>query len=136
VPYRKYTASALGNAVTEYLSKASTYLEAAAVGIRESGTVFDAVECFLTQLPILWMFLMRRLADTGIMDVLKGAKMSCPNAAKSRDEAKRERLEFAAQVLELVPDALRLCSKGGYPVYARRRGCELLRTHSSECKLF
>lgn len=136
VPYCKYTVSALKGGVVEYLTQPTSYLEALTEPVSEAATLFGAVEKLLSNLPAVWMFLMKKLIESGRPVREIAGEGRCPNSFRCKDDEKRRRLNWAAWLLELVPDAIERASRGGYAVFARGRGCELLRTHTAECALF
>jgi hypothetical protein len=127
---------ALAEAVKAYISVPSSYLEALTAVVNDVSALYESVSCLLTHLPIAWMYLMRELIQSGVTvkEIAKEGK--CPNSNKCKTASRKERLDWAASVLRLVPDVLEVVAARGYPVLASGRGCRLLRTHWSECKLF
>jgi len=136
VPYKRLTVKALAKAVTTYLRKPSSYMRALDDPINESATLFSAIEILLQNLPLAWMWLTTTLIAMGAKAIDLGGTGRCPNSWKSRKNGKATDLDFAAQVLERFPDLFSQASAAGYPLFAKRGGCRLLRTHSAEWQLF
>lgn len=136
VPYRKFTVSALKVAVAGYLETSQSHLGTLTDAVKDVATVFSAIECLLASLPMLWMRLAGALISGGHSVSAITRKGHCPNSIKSRKAGKREQLDWAAQVLELIPEVLERSGELGISVFAGRVGCRLLRTHRAECVLF
>lgn len=136
VPYRRISFGALRAVTEDYVLNPTTYLDAVGGGVGEPATVFSAVERVLENLDELWMFLMQTLIAKGFRAAMLEQQRECPNGMKSKKVDKKRMLDWAATMFELVPNALEICSRYGLSIFGSRRGCELKRTHSSECKLF
>lgn len=136
VPYRKFTLEDLKASCEAYLSQPLSYLDALRVPLVEVATVFTALECLLTRLPSASMWLAAVLLTAGVPVAEFARTTESPNSWKCRKVGKAEGLNWAGRLCELVPDLFERASQAGISLFANRRGCELLRTHSSECALF
>lgn len=136
IPYCQFTVKALEEPVVKYVQEPNTYLEALNEVVSESATLFRAIEMVLQHLPEFWMYLMRQLVLEGYTAAELAVEGASPNSSKCRKAEKKERLDWAAQLLKLVPNVFAEASRHGYPLFASGRGCRLLRTQSRECKLF
>lgn len=136
VPYRRYDLKALKKAVDGYIAEPNSYLEALTGVVGDAATLFKAVEYMLFHLPFVWMHLMRMAIGMGIPIEEIARNGVCPNSFKCKKVGKKEQLDWAARLRELIPNVFEIASKEGYPMFSSGRGCELLRTHSAECALF
>lgn len=136
VPYGRKTVEVLKGAVLAYLEEPNSYLSALGGAVSETATLFAAVENLLRNLPIAWMWLMRTMLANGVPVEMISQTAKCPNSCKARKEKKGMRLDWAAAALRLADDLIERTSAEGFSLFAGRRGCELLRTHKSECRLF
>lgn len=136
VPYRRYTLKALVKPFEAYVSNENSYLSALDETVKDTALLFEIVRSVLRQMPLIWMQLMKIALEASfdLTDLRK--KRICPNGHKARKQEKRDRLDWAAAMLELFPNALETLAKEGFFPFANGRGCALLRTHSSECQLF
>lgn len=136
IPYRKYSLKALKEGVCAYIEQANSYVTALTEPIKEVSTLFDVVERMLKNLPYVWMRVVMMLIGAGVTVDEIAQSIHSPNSFKCKRDEKRSRMDWAAQVLRLVPGLFEVANREGYPMFAYGRGCKLLRTHSSECKLF
>lgn len=136
VPYRRISFAALKHVAEDYILNATTYLDAVGSGVEESASVFSAVERLLENLGEIWMLLMQTLITVGFRATMLGRQKDCPNGIKAKKRDKKRLLDWAATMLELVPNALEICNRYGLAIFGSGRGCTLKRTHSTECKLF
>lgn len=136
IPYRKYSVEAMARAARRYLEEPNSYLGALTEVVNEPATLFTALESVLRHLPILWMHLVGKAIGAGSNARNFFAQGKCPNSDKCRKITKLERLNWASQMLTMFPDVFERASGEGFWVFASGRGCELLRTHSSECAVF
>lgn len=137
VPYCKYSVKALERPVAEYvLEPDTTYLGALNDAVSEAATLFRVVRAMLDHLPQVWMHMMQMLIAAGYSPDEILAEDLSPNSSKCKGEEKKKRLDWAAQLLKLIPDAFEVAALEGYPIFASGRGCRLLRAHSAECMLF
>lgn len=136
VPYRRLGAVAVKAAVRGYIEEPNTYLSAQTDVVGDCSAVYTAVALFLERLPVAWMYVMQVLVAAGfqVPDLLRQVK--CPNSGRAQIAGKAERLDWAASVLALVPELFEVCAREGITLLASGRGCGLLRTHKTECKLF
>lgn len=136
VPYRKFTQSDLKASCEAYLRAPLAYLQAVQEPVLEVATVFTALESMLRNLPVVSMRIATMLFRRGFPVADFGRSTISPNSWKCRKEGKAELLNWAKRLCELAPDLFECASRAGLSLFAGRRGCELLRTHSSECALF
>lgn len=136
IPHRKYTLGALKAVVVKYIQEENSYLDTLTGAVNETATAFYALEWLLSQLPTMWMFLMRMAISRGLGVKEIRKEGSCPNSFKCRKAGKKAKLDWVARLLELVPEMFEIGRGCGYAVMGSNRGCALLRTHLSECALF
>jgi hypothetical protein len=123
-------------AVSKYVLEPSTYLNGLTEVVSDTAMLFRLVKMFLLHLPEFWMNLMQMLIAAGYSAEILAQEIHCPNSSKCKTVVKQKRLDWAAQLLKLVPGVFTEASRLGYPLFASGRGCKLLRTHSRECAPF
>ena len=136
VPYRKFTLSDLKASCEAYLNIPLSYLGAAREPVADVATVFTALESMLRNLPVAAIWLAAALFRAGVPVAEFAHPVVSANSWKCRKAGKAELLNWARRLCELAPDLFERASQAGICLFAGRRGCELLRTHSSECALF
>ena len=136
MPYRQITAKALEEGVRNYLERSSTYLDALTESIGEPSVIFRAIEQLLNRLPILWPCVVQMLITYGFYVDDFAQAYVCPNGWRCRKAAKRECLNWARAVFGLHLNILQICAAEGILLLGSGRGCGMLRTHTTECKLF
>lgn len=131
IPYKKYTVRALLQSVLKFVLGQMTYLDAVSEPVSEAATLFVVVENILRHLPIA-----ARVMLESVQDLMKQLRQPADRKYRSRKSEKKERLEWLAELVIAVPNIFEILNRRGYCIFGSGRGCELLRTQTSECKLF
>lgn len=128
VPYKRYSVSALLESVLRFVS-GMTYLKAVSEPVGDTGTLFEVIENILKKLPVAARLLLERMSGL-FKTVRTGTKF------RSKNKEKRERLEWLSELVSAEPGIFEILNCSGICIFGSGRGCELLRTPSTECKLF
>ncbi len=131
IPYRKYTVRALLQSVLRFVLGQMTYLDALNEPVNEAATLFVVIENILRHLPIA-----ARVLLESVQGLVEQLRQPAARKYRSRKSQKNERLEWLGELVIAVPNIFEILNRRGYCIFGSGRGCELLRTQTSECKLF
>lgn len=131
IPYKKYTVRALLQSVLKFVLGQKTYLDAVDEPVNEAATLFVVIENILRHLPIA-----ARVLLENVQELVERLRQPVARKYRSRKSEKKERLQWLAELVVAVPNIFEFLNRKGYCIFGSGRGCELLRTQSSECKLF